>query len=1281
MFAYLRSHHKRGSQPNSPVSSTAPEGRPAPRIDCAGSSQLSDIDVDKLLKSKTNPQNSPVTLLSRHNQYEERIPVHDSNQYLGSDQGIGQGTIYQAQSIALVRSIPSMENIRPATSQQSRTGHTLSDLSRPSTSYVRPYTRPTTCANTDSQMSCQIPSERLADGSKFAHGHSISQPVKSTKNKLSLLKPISLLTRRKTGQPSEQLSEENLARHKTLSVPAMKFPDDYDPSIRGKVIHDFNAPRPRKNYSSQSMTTESYEIATDVSTGTLNTCENVEKVSRSRNFDRLHMPVFVEHFDDDDGKSEEYQAAVQAERLADKDFISRNVLSGQSIAMKPTFEVGMLRGAFPARIDSLKPRSGAALKLVETLEASPGSSTPCEELSEASDSEAEGMTSSEKHTSSTDQSTSIPSRWASKASRFSFQTGGSDSAAQERLLEERHKQKAAAQGLTDAVMDMVLLDENEDADDAYDNMYDEGGYLEEQIPGVNADLNDDDEFLNGTIASAGIAEMSFDTHQTAKASESFPTNTEAQLDTQSNFKAIDIPLINFGEHIGALADIEETTLSLNAEKSCAKPTETTASKVFNDINSDTRFSVSEPTIDERSPINKSAENDDLYFDDGAIEDVNGPEEVSFNESILDNFEQKMPDIETKSINTNDNNDYQSGQLVKPIDNSPRSRAVLPPRTNSLQMKANASDASGVTIDAYYSALADAANRAVADGKFERRDSLDATDAYDADLDQATPCETMNGSVGEMLSVNPEEMLNEDNSFADERFGQYFRGTAYYDGYTNACYDYDSDADEDDIVAEANAEALANDDDGFYGQEFGFYAHAFGNGGEEEQAANGGFFGPSGLDGLGRSASGRNAVREPNLTPITERSEYSARNSYVTLLNAGISPASLAASGHLAASLATAPSSATHSSPNLSLTHSIHPYGFEQDDMTMSQLLRIRRGAFGGSSSSLKSGDTSGSSSGLGSVNGGPAANPSPVLATAAVSSLSLSNSGSSSSSQIGPLYLDSQHRAVSGSNVTAAATHTTAFNASESTAVAVEDNTCSLGQSSIIQDRAYGDNRFSYEDNDSSALESPTLTAITCTDSGTFTTNEPAITLITTFPTSPEIPCSSHPQTQGESESRLPRTYSLMPATHFVPTNVTSTDNPLQPLAVHHTPSTAANSISTVAESVLQQPSPSSIVVNSFTDPSSDIHSQQFSFNSKSIIDDSTGTDRKRDLNHIDKNVVKPFVKTHGRNGSSTDSISVAYVRERDPNGADRWVLERRRTAENGRMELVEREVISEGRI
>ncbi|KAA8623557.1 hypothetical protein PtrSN002B_010568 [Pyrenophora tritici-repentis] len=51
----------------------------------------------------------------------------------------------------------------------------------------------------------------------------------------------------------------------------------------------------------------------------------------------------------------------------------------------------------------------------------------------------------------------------------------------------------------------------------------------------------------------------------------------------------------------------------------------------------------------------------------------------------------------------------------------------------------------------------------------------------------------------------------------------------------------------------------------------------------------------------------------------------------------------------------------------------------------------------------------------------------------------------------------------------------------------------------------------------------------------------------------------------------------------------------------------------------------------------------------------------------------------HSRKGSAADSVT--YVREHDEAGEGRWVLERRRTAESGELELIGRQIVEGGRI
>lgn len=237
---------------------------------------------------------------------------------------------------------------------------------------------------------------------------------------------------------------------------------------------------------------------------------------------------------------------------------------------------------------------------------------------------------------------------------------------------------------------------------------------------------------------------------------------------------------------------------------------------------------------------------------------------------------------------------------------------------------------------YQAALAEAANKAAASGKFRRESSSPPALADVLITSPTTGSDApLSGRSGMDAFVN---------DYNDEENDPFDQGMDDYDNMD------DYDLDEDDIVAEANASALANDSDGFYGQEFGFYSSAPPQHGTHSsnvssihaelsrenlyQYSSGGFFGPSG--GLERSKSGRIVSREPNLTPITERSEYSNRNS---ILSFGL-PSGTLGSAHPDRSM---------QSPGLAQLAML-----DDGDMSLSSLLRLRTRAFGGSQASLVS---------------------------------------------------------------------------------------------------------------------------------------------------------------------------------------------------------------------------------------------------------------------------------------------------------------------------------------
>lgn len=272
------------------------------------------------------------------------------------------------------------------------------------------------------------------------------------------------------------------------------------------------------------------------------------------------------------------------------------------------------------------------------------------------------------------------------------------------------------------------------------------------------------------------------------------------------------------------------------------------------------------------------------------------------------------------------------------------------------------EAADRNLQSYHAALAEAANKAASEGRFLRMPSVSTvgtqrsisvySKAPDADKsadelsryeeampsDTATHVERANNGLGrsdtQQTISTVDSALNQNTTYSPPQMSFDF-------GFDNGPLldqdwgfdDYGAESAGDDIVAAANAEALASDDEGFYGQEFGFYAKARPNSGDGVQAFNGGYFGDDGDDGLTRNKS----LHEPNLTPITERSEFSTRNSFI---GAG----QMVGSG----------SAVSMSSPALARLP-VSPLMEGAGDITsFDQLKKLRMNAFGGSNGSLGS---------------------------------------------------------------------------------------------------------------------------------------------------------------------------------------------------------------------------------------------------------------------------------------------------------------------------------------
>jgi hypothetical protein len=597
--------------------------------------------------------------------------------------------------------------------------------------------------------------------------------------------------------------------------------------------------------------------------------------------------------------------------------------------------------------------------------------------------------------------------------------------------------------------------------------------------------------------------------------------------------------------------------------------------------------------------------DDMYFDDGLIGDQDDIEPTEFDENVFDDpngplYERKVKFAEDELspathqprafdvLNSETGYEADDDTVSKHLEKSEPSLAHKPSMAQQRPVP------SFDNLSAYHSALADAATRAEAAGRFARKASVDTGQtSFDID-DQSSPSNSRPSLVPDdgRFSIDTISFPQD-----DEIYGM---SSGFVDDYDYS--DFDSAMEDDPIIAEANAEALAYDDEGFYGQEFGFYASAVG----ESPSAWGGFFGPS---GLGRTVSGRNAVREPNLTPITERSEYSTRNSFISLnhFRDGQQPMS---------------------SPGLAQLARMSPYGFpgpEDEDMSLDTLLKLRKGAFGGSVASLPA------SAANSPRNSSPMGMQFVPRASSPIGNRMKEQPSDSMESSYFANNISSDYRDDDEGNE--------------------EDDD---GLMDAVNG-AYESGRSSEDGYDGGERpESPTLTASDynslSSPTGYGVGNE-----------APLLPPIS--ELYAQHNTCIAMSPGGMSATS--PSNISLPKSPFpMPLSSPFLP-----------QHQNRPPNPPSIDT-SLSSPSAPTVS-------------TSGGPRRQSMGLSPISNSSPITpnggsgggwnRGHSRKGSAADSVT--YVREHDEAGEGRWVLERRRTAESGELELIGREIVEGGRI
>ncbi|KAK4121897.1 hypothetical protein N657DRAFT_647382 [Parathielavia appendiculata] len=770
-----------------------------------------------------------------------------------------------------------------------------------------------------------------------------SEPPKGKKGLPFLKNPVSsLLMRRKTA---------------LAATDTQPLAPSYDPRIKGTRVHDFSAPRPRKAVlNADSASARDQEGASAVAG-----LGDQSEPTTSHLVREGSLSLSTEH----SGHAKDGASSRSAD---DADHTQRGpststLLAGQP-ALTPSHDGHSLHASssIASRDTQVAPLPPATSASVRT--------TASRQLSVSATSVRDSVASA------------IPRHMKSTSSRFSFDMIGA--AEQEKLLEERHRQREHEKKLSDDPADGDARFDDFDEDFDYDAMMDDDG-LEEPIPGVNADYDYDYDYEDDEDQEAAMdpdndqenfAGFVFQRSDPASSLVSphtpgmVPTPRDASgkvigfAMTKDTTPATDSPLspaplmLHKNDHLALDYNVEETTPQ---ERPC-------------------RSSFPSATDDTQSP--PRADTDDIYFDDGLADELDFEHDGTvFDESIFDNndtdqygrpipgafalakeamqaAQQQQPSKRDSDMTSSASR--QSGQSCA-VQSTAHTSITVGQHPSGLRadgsLKPPAESLVGVGQDlAYQAALAEAAQKAAASGKFRRSSSPEVL----AGLADPPPDNT------DLQDPDTNEHLDDYDN----------------DGFTKDFDDFDFD--DEAIIAEANASALANDCDGFYGQEFGFYSapvphhhphpiqsFASSPGGgvltSENlfQYANGGYFGPASAAGLlNRSMSGRAAVREPNLTPITERSEYSNRNSVMSFTL----PPAIGGSdtGGRNSSLSMAAASA---SPGLAQLALLPHDSDEWESMSLAGLMKLRSKAWGGSQGSLVT-STAGGGGGAGGGAGG-----------------------------------------------------------------------------------------------------------------------------------------------------------------------------------------------------------------------------------------------------------------------------------------------------------------------
>ena len=251
MFSYLRPHHRKTpSNPSSPADRTHAFEPPLHANSPLDHAHPQPVSAN----SKASPISLPqITRVSSVGSTNERKSVEDMRPWQGSQAGqtTAQDARGNATSDSYVRSPSYVTERRDSAGGASSTAQ-----------HSRKSTKPSLVLNQDAfrhankqvqnGIDMGIHTGRRPTGvrlptpplSTVTQGSPFDVPPPKSGSRLNLLNPMSLLARRRTSQAVPQLRPESLV--------TKQGSDTYDFQIKGKYVHDFSAPRVKRNVSYES---------------------------------------------------------------------------------------------------------------------------------------------------------------------------------------------------------------------------------------------------------------------------------------------------------------------------------------------------------------------------------------------------------------------------------------------------------------------------------------------------------------------------------------------------------------------------------------------------------------------------------------------------------------------------------------------------------------------------------------------------------------------------------------------------------------------------------------------------------------------------------------------------------------------------------------------------------------------------------------------------------------------------------------------------------------------